>query len=78
MLSVVEGWEVPVPVTMLGKSLEEVKLRQKYGVSVIAIQRIDKSGREHRIAPHAETVLERGDVLVVMGEERSVERLRDG
>jgi CIC family chloride channel protein len=62
--------KVPVPAKMVGKSLQE------FGVSVIAIQRIDKSGREHRIAPHAETVLERSDVLVVMGEESSVARLR--
>jgi CIC family chloride channel protein len=68
--------KVPVPTAMVGKSLQEVQLRQRFGVSVIAIQRVDKSGREHRIAPHAGTVLERGDVLVVMGEESNVERLR--
>jgi CIC family chloride channel protein len=68
--------KVPVPTRMVGKSLQDLQLRQEFGVSVIAIQRIDKSGREHRIAPHAETVLERSDVLVVMGEESSVARLR--
>lgn len=68
--------KVPVPTSMVGKSLQELQLRQEFGVSVIAIQRTDASGREQRIAPHAETVLERRDVLVVMGEESNVKRLR--
>jgi CIC family chloride channel protein len=68
--------KVPVPAKMVGKSLQEVQLRQQFGVSVIAIERMDMSGREQRIAPRAETVLKRGDVLVVMGDEASVERVR--
>ncbi|MCK5438399.1 MAG: chloride channel protein [Gemmatimonadetes bacterium] len=68
--------KVPVPAKMVGKSLQEVQLRQQFGVSVIAIERLDIGGREQRIAPRAETVLKRGDALVVMGDEASVGRLR--
>ncbi|HUP01472.1 MAG TPA: chloride channel protein, partial [Gemmatimonadota bacterium] len=67
--------KVPVPAGMTGKALRETGLRERYGISVIAVQRVDVAGREHRIAPRADTVLRRGDVMVVMGEARAVERL---
>jgi K+/H+ antiporter YhaU regulatory subunit KhtT len=42
----------------------------------MAVQRMDASGQETRVAPRADTVLRRGDVLVVMGEEGALEKLR--
>ncbi|MGH7563040.1 MAG: chloride channel protein, partial [Gemmatimonadota bacterium] len=67
---------LPVPAELVGRSLRETGLRERYGISVIAIQRIDPTGQETRVAPRADTVLRRGDVLVVMGEEGAVGRLR--
>jgi CBS domain-containing protein len=68
--------KLPVPHELVGRALRETGLRERYGISVIAIQRMDASGQETRVAPRADTVLRRGDVLVVMGEEGAVERLR--
>ncbi|MGH7551252.1 MAG: chloride channel protein, partial [Gemmatimonadota bacterium] len=68
--------KLPVPAELVGKSLRETGLRERYGISVIAIQRIDATGQETRVAPRADSVLRRGDVLVVMGEEGGLERLR--
>lgn len=67
---------LPVPAEMIGKPLRETGLRERYGLSVMTIQRMDATGQETRVAPRADTVLRRGDVLVVMGEEGAVERLR--
>ena len=41
----------------------------------MAIQRMDAGGREHRIAPRPDTRLQRGDMLVVLGEDSAMERL---
>jgi CIC family chloride channel protein len=68
--------KLPVPPEMVGRPLRETGLRERYGISVIAIQRMDASGQETRVAPRADTVLRRGDVLAVMGEEGALERLK--
>jgi CBS domain-containing protein len=68
--------KLPLPHEMVGRALRETGLRERFGISVIAIQRMDASGQETRVAPRADTVLRRGDVLVVMGEEGALERLR--
>lgn len=67
--------KVPVPHEMVGKPLRETRLRET-GINVLAIERVDATGQRRRIAARADTRLERGDVLVVMGGERAVERLR--
>jgi Trk K+ transport system NAD-binding subunit len=41
----------------------------------MAIQRMDAAGREQRIAPRPDTRLQRGDMLVVLGEESAMDRL---
>ncbi|MFN2421868.1 MAG: TrkA C-terminal domain-containing protein [Gemmatimonadota bacterium] len=68
--------KVRVPSDFVGKALREARLRERDGINVLAIERIDAAGIRRRIAPRADTVLQRGDVLVVMGEERAVDRLR--
>lgn len=67
--------KVSVPPALVGRELRETGLREKRGVTVVAIERVDAVGRELRIAPTPETVLRRGDTLVVMGGERAIERL---
>jgi CIC family chloride channel protein len=68
--------KVVVPAALVGKSLLEARLREERGINVLAIERIDAAGRRHRVAPAADTVLRRGDVMVVIGAERAVEALR--
>jgi CIC family chloride channel protein len=68
--------KLPVPPGMIGKPLRESGLRERYGISVMAIQRVDATGQETRVAPRADTVLRRGDMLVVMGAAAAVEKLK--
>ncbi|HXF42722.1 MAG TPA: SLC13 family permease, partial [Pyrinomonadaceae bacterium] len=57
--------KVPQNSSLIGKTLAECKLREDFDVSVVAIER----GRERILAPTSVTWLERGDVLVLEGDE---------
>ncbi|WP_127143246.1 potassium channel family protein [Pelagibacterium montanilacus] len=59
-----------VPKELMGQTLEEGKVRQKYGVTVVGIKR---AGEVFTYA-QADTVLEQGDLLIVLGETEQVER----
>lgn len=61
------------PKEAIGKPLGESKLRGKYGVTVVGVKR---PGEGFTYAT-AETVVERGDVLIVAGKVTDVERLAD-
>ena len=45
------------------KSLRQLAMRSKYGVNVMAI----KKGNDINISPSADDVIEKGDILVVIG-----------
>jgi trk system potassium uptake protein TrkA len=66
---------IAVPAEFVGQTLAEAQLRARHGITVMAIQRMDAAGREHRIAPRPDTRLQRGDMLVVLGEDSAMERL---
>lgn len=59
----------------LGKSLGELNLKKEYGVQVISIERKHK---EVKLIPKANHLIEQGDVLVVIGENNSLEKLKEG
>lgn len=66
---------IVVPGEFVGQTLAEAQLRARHGVTVMAIQRMDAAGREHRIAPRPDTQLVRGDTLIVLGEESAMDRI---
>ncbi|MNC79343.1 Ktr system potassium uptake protein A [compost metagenome] len=57
--------------TMLGKNLQELNIRAKYGCNVMAIRR----GEEMNISPRAEDRLAEGDVLVIVGRKEHLTKL---
>jgi len=59
---------------MVGKSLQELNLRSRYGISVIALRR--NNGGETNISPLAEEVVETGDIIVAIGENRGLRKLK--
>ncbi len=69
--------KVVAPSSIVGRTLRDARLREERGVNVLAIERLDPAGRPQRLAPAGDTVIQRGDVLVVIGGEGAVERLRD-
>ena len=63
--------ELITPAGWSGKTLEQLQVRRKYGISVIAVRR----GQNLIASPGADTLLLPEDVLVVLGSEEDLDRL---
>ena len=63
--------ELSVSERLAGQTLGQLDLRERYGVSVLLIRR----DGQLMISPGADTPLQSGDVLVVVGENRQLNRL---
>ncbi|MBI3975107.1 MAG: TrkA family potassium uptake protein [Armatimonadetes bacterium] len=63
--------EVNVPARLDGRTLGELELRTKFGVNVLLIRR----DSQLLISPATDVRLQTGDVLVVVGENRQLNRL---
>lgn len=61
--------EVEAPSTLLGRSLSEIHLRERYGVTIVCV----KPARGPFTYATPDTVLEAGDVVVVAGETKTAE-----
>ncbi|SHM11840.1 trk system potassium uptake protein TrkA [Caldanaerovirga acetigignens] len=53
------------------KTLGELKMRKNYGLNVMAIKR----GEEVIVSPGAEDLITKGDILVVVGQNKDIEKL---
>jgi trk system potassium uptake protein len=62
--------EVKAPTSMTGKSLRELDLRARFNLSVIAIN----TNGNIIISPPPDQVIEKGDVLVVIGKNEDLQR----
>ena len=69
-----EQVRVPVPSPIVGKSLVESGIRQKFGVIIVAIKRADNA---MEFNPPPEAVIRGGDELVVLGGPASVKALEE-
>jgi len=63
--------EMVAPSSFIGKSLMESAMRQKHGITVIAIRR----GDDLIISPDANQVVQKGDILLVIGSDAKLERI---
>lgn len=63
--------EVNVPARLQGRSLGDLDLRNKFGVNVLLIRR----NSQLLISPATDVQLQTGDVLVVVGENKQLNRL---
>ena len=68
---------VPVPGELVGRTLAEARLPQTLGARIIEIKRHGRHGEE-QVIPDADTVLESGDLLVLIGPTAQVEALSEG
>ena len=69
-----EQVQVPAPSALVGKSLVESGIRQKFGVIIVAIKRADGA---MEFNPPSEAVIRGGDELVVLGGAESVKALEE-
>ncbi|WP_027340648.1 potassium channel family protein [Halonatronum saccharophilum] len=65
--------EIEANKKMSGKSLLDLKFRSRFGVTVIAL----KSGEKVNVSPQAEDSIKEGDILVVMGGNDSLDKLKE-
>ena len=74
--------EIAVPLKITGKKLKESQIRTLFGVNVIAIRKkvtrlvkgTVKAEEIFNVSLSAEDVLEKGDILVIVGREEDLER----
>jgi trk system potassium uptake protein TrkA len=61
--------EVPAPEMFVGRTLKQLELRPKYGLTLIAIKRRPAPGAAEvtNIAPSADETIQAGDVLSLLG-----------
>lgn len=70
--------EMDVPAAIVGRTVAEAALRNRFGVSVFAVKRLNREGVERRFVPEPSDRFAPGDVLVVLGNDEAIARLRDG
>ncbi len=65
--------EVTAPENMVGKTIKDLDLRARYGISVIALRR--NNGNKTNISPAAEDKVLPGDIIVAVGENKFLKKL---
>jgi trk system potassium uptake protein TrkA len=73
LLSGVGIQEMAPPEKFIGKSLRELDIRNKYGIQVIAIREIIPEKITY--IPKADFVIKDSDILIVMGDEKKLDKL---
>jgi CIC family chloride channel protein len=68
--------ELDTPAGLAGRTIAESGIRTRFGVSVLAVKRRSREGLERRFVPGPDDRFESGDVLIVLGTEEAIERLR--
>ena len=66
-------FELQAPTQFLDRSLKDLQLRQRFGMTVLAVRR----GEGVVVSPDASFVLEHGDILVALGRADKIEKLGD-
>ena len=64
--------ELPAPGSWIGKSLKELNIRAKLGVNIIAVE----NGGKTNVSPGADYRIGEGDILVVLGDNYSLEAVQ--
>ncbi len=63
--------EIEALKSWVGKPLRELKLRNKYGISVIAI----KGLKSLNVSPASEDIVKEGDIMIILGSAKDVEKV---
>lgn len=64
--------EEQAPSAWFNKSIKELSVRARLGINIIAV----KNGKNINIAPGGEYIVQNGDVLVIIGKEDALSKLR--
>lgn len=64
--------EIPAPKSWIGKTLKELNIRAKLGINIIAVE----NGRKTNVSPSADYLILEGDIMVVLGDNYSLEAVQ--
>jgi trk system potassium uptake protein TrkA len=69
--------ELPAPEAFVGRTLKQLELRPKFGLTLIAIKRPSDAGAGvvTNIAPSADEAIRAGDVLALLGSNERLNQL---
>ena len=73
LLSGIDIQEIAPPEKFVGKSLRELDLRKRYGVQIIAIKEI--IAEKTTFVPDADFVIKDSDILILMGDQKQLEKI---
>jgi len=69
--------EMRAPAAFVGKTLRDLALRNKLRVQLVAIQSGAGSDKQVNIVPRADDVIREGDLLVLLGDDGDMNKVRD-
>jgi trk system potassium uptake protein TrkA len=69
--------ELKAPEVFVGKSLRELALRNTLRVQLVAIHSKSGEGQVMNIIPRADDVIQEGDLLILIGENSDLDRIRE-
>jgi len=78
-VDIIDGYvmaEIPIPSSLVGKSIRELDFRAKYGAHILMIKRKTDANQLNQIVPTPNETLQQGDLLVVMGSKKSIEIIK--
>jgi len=68
--------EVPAPAALVGKTLKDLALRPRFGLTLIAIRRPGPDGSEvTQVAPGPDDRVEAGDILALLGDNEKLGKI---
>lgn len=67
--------QVDPPPSFIGKSLEELDLRKRYEISIIAVKEL--VSERFVMVPGADFTVKNGDILVILGKETDLAKIRE-
>lgn len=69
--------EIKAPPEFYGRTLRDLALRNTLNVQLVAIQHIEEGEKRINIVPQADDRINEGDLLIVLGENRDLDRIRE-
>ena len=69
--------EVSAPREFVNRTIKQIDVRAKYGLTVIAIKRVIRGEEKIDISPPADEAIKENDILIVVGSNTNIERLKE-
>ena len=67
--------QIDPPPSFIGKSLQELDLRNRYEINIIAVK--EKSPSPFVMVPGGDFIVKKGDVLVILGRESDLKKIKE-